>query len=84
MSGKYVMWLSDKPEYSESLSDYGYWTGKDYICQEELFPITDSCITKRTKVYSSRKRAENALNAALNRGYAYVLYGRIEPLESEV
>lgn len=84
MSEKYVLWLSDKQEHDVRLNAYGYWAGKDYTCVGELFPITDSRITKRTKVYSSRKRAENALNAALNRNYAYVIYGRIEPLESEV
>lgn len=84
MSGKYVIWLSSEPEHSQRLNAYGYWSGKNYTCAGELFPVTDGRITKRTKVYSSRKRAENALNAALNKGYAYVSYGRVEPLESEV
>lgn len=77
---KYVIWLSDVPEYEEDYtSSYGYWEGKDYHFDYERFPITDRDITNRTKVYSSYKRAENALKSALSRNYAYVIRGRVEP-----
>lgn len=77
---KYVIWLADIPDYEEDyINAYGYYAGKDYQFNYELFPVTDSIITKRTKVYSSLKRAENALKSALSRNYAYVIRGRVEP-----
>lgn len=75
---KYVIYLSSELNPDSFENDYGYWSGKNYIHEGELFPITDRFIGKRTKIYSSRKRAENALESALNRGYAYVASGRIE------
>lgn len=75
---KYVIFLSSTPNIDDWGNVYGYWAGKDYRCEGELFPVTDKSKGTRTKIYSSRKRAENALKAALSRGYAYVLNGRIE------
>ena len=52
---------------------YGYWTGKFYTIQGEIFPChTSNDITEETKIYSSRKRAENAANnIATKCGYVY-------------
>ena len=75
---KYVIYLSSELDTDSFENAYGYWSGKNYIYEGELFPITDRFIGKRTKIYSSRKRAENALESALNKGYAYVASGRIE------
>ena len=75
---KYVIFLSSTSDLNSWENAYGYWSGKNYICEGELFPVADKFIGKRTKIYSSRKRAENALKSALNRGYAYVVSGRIE------
>ena len=63
------------------LDDYrGYWTGKKYIVDSELFPVYDSKITERTKVYSSPKRAERALELLIER-FAYVKSGKIVQLK---
>jgi hypothetical protein len=61
-------------------NSYGYWTGKNYTVQGELYPIIDDRVTERTKVYTSKKRAKNALESCLSRGYAYVLGGEIREL----
>lgn len=77
----YVIYLSsniiDKPNQFDSDNVYGYWTGKDYIRQRCLIPYSVHKITDDVKVYSSKKRAENALKSCLNRNYAYVIDGEI-------
>lgn len=78
MNKEYVIYLSSGMQ--DIVNAYGYWSGKSYTAQGELIPITDSKVTKNTKRYSSRKRADNALNACLDRGYAYVVDGRVEAL----
>lgn len=80
MKEKYVVWLTSEPEYNRSGNAYGYWSGKSYRFQGELYPIADNYPTERTKIYTSRKRAENALETAIN-NYAYVLDGKIEELK---
>lgn len=52
---KYVIYLSSELNPDSFENDYGYWSGKNYIHEGELFPITDRFIGKRTKIYSSRK-----------------------------
>ena len=42
------------------LSELGYYTGKTYIHQGEVFPITDNKVEDRTKKYTSKIRAEKA------------------------
>lgn len=74
----FVIYLDSTNKYSWATNAYGYWTGKNYTVCGELFPVTDREITRRTKRYSNRKRAENALEACLNKGYAYVNTGKIE------
>lgn len=44
---------------SYSSNDYGYWTGKTYTLNGEVFPVCDKQISVNTKRYTSRKRAEN-------------------------
>lgn len=74
----FVIYLDSSNKYTCETNIYGYWTGKNYTVCDELIPITDREITYRTKRYSSRKRAENALKACLNKGYAYVFTGKVE------
>lgn len=40
-------------------NDYGYWAGKTYTVNREVFPVWGSKITIRTKKYKSRVRAES-------------------------
>ena len=58
-------------------NSYGYWSGKNYTLQGQLFPITDVEVTERTKVYKSKNRANRALEACLERGYDYVTHGEV-------
>ena len=83
MKPEYVIYLSDKYDLDDHFNNYGYWTGKDYVFNYELFPVTDYSITGRTKRYSSKKRADNALKAALNRPYAYVCNGKVVEVKNE-
>lgn len=77
---KYVIWLTSASEYKCSLNAYGYWAGKNYTVVEELIPVTDNIVTERTKIYTSKVRADRGLDACLNRGYAYVLSGEVREL----
>lgn len=75
---KYVIYLSSNQR--EITNAYGYWTGKNYTAMGELIPVCDSTITNQTKVYSSKKRADRALECCFNRPYAYVVDGRVEQI----
>ncbi|PGY54970.1 hypothetical protein [Bacillus thuringiensis] len=59
MSG-YVIYLSSNTSKGMSHESYGYWRGKTYQVQGETFPVTDIEVTPDTKVYKSKKRAENS------------------------
>ncbi|PEV80773.1 hypothetical protein [Bacillus cereus] len=59
MSG-YVIYLSSNNLKGEVHESYGYWRGKTYRMYGETFPLTDSEVTSDTKVYKSKKRAENS------------------------
>lgn len=72
----YVVWLSSS-SISNAINSYGYWTGKDYVVNGELFPVTDYEVTDRTKIYTSKGRAERGLLACLDKGYAYVSCGEV-------
>jgi len=75
---EYVIYLSSGR--NDIINAYGYWSGKNYVAQGELIPITDSVVTENTKIYSSKARADNALNTCLDRGYSYVIDGRVEEI----
>ncbi len=63
-------------------NDYGYYTGKDYIFQGALFPVcVDSLSDDKVKLYSTKSRADNALNKIMARPYEYVWYGEVEGKE---
>lgn len=59
-------------------SQYGFWTGKSYIYQGELFPVsaTFGCVALR-KWYKSLKRAIDGAEKALEK-YGYVTAYDIE------
>lgn len=77
---QYIIWLTSSPSYSVCSNAYGYWQGKNYTTNGELIPICDSEISDYTKLYTSKKRADNALISCLNRGYSYVLDGEVREL----
>ena len=80
---EYVLFLSSLSNVSDGTEGYGYWLGKDYTFRGELFPYTERRISDKTKVYTSEARARRALEAAMERPYAYVQSGWIEVLEDE-
>lgn len=74
----WVIFLSSLSETDFSKTEhYGYWTGKGYMCRGEHIPVTESKITIKTKMYTTKARAERALERALEK-YIYVLSGRVE------
>lgn len=73
---KYVIYInseSPRDPYRRVKNAYGYWNGKFYTMLDEMYPYhTFNNITPETKRYSSRKRAENAVNNICKRcGYVY-------------
>ena len=74
----FVIYLDSRTKYTWEPNAYGYWRGKNYTVCGELFPVTDGEISNKTKRYSTKKRAENALESCLSRGYAYVTGGSVE------
>ena len=59
------------------LEENGFYCGKSYQVQGDLYPCVDSRITGKTKMYKSRKTAENALKEIVLRPYGYVRDGEI-------
>mgnify|MGYP003297116834 CR=1 FL=1 len=74
---KYVVWLSSEPVDSKHFNSYGYYSGKMYRKYDLFFPCCSFSINEKTKLYSSEKRAENALKAAIEK-FEYVVYGKVE------
>ena len=67
----YVIYLNSNNEWDgKSGNAYGYWTGKSYKSQGEVFPVTENYITSNTKIYQSKVRALKAGdNCYMNYGY---------------
>lgn len=74
---QYVIWLTSNPSYDVCGNAYGYWQGKNYTAIGELIPVCDSKITDYTKRYTSKLRADKALESCMNRGYSYVFGGEV-------
>lgn len=58
---------------------YGYWTGKQYTVQGELYPVCEECISTKTKVFKSKKVAEKSASACIDR-YLYIGDAEVEEL----
>lgn len=58
----YIIYASSATAYDFTSNAYGYYQGKTYQCQQELFPITSSDV-KEAKVYKSVRRAKMAAEA---------------------
>lgn len=77
----YVVYLSNEVKVTNFSNGYGYYTGKTHTVAGEIFPETDSKITRYTKVYKSEKVAENSAKAIANK-CAYVMSYKIEKFYS--
>ncbi len=78
---EYAIYLTSEIDIDSNTNAYGYWSGKNYTVLKDLFPITDSSVTHRTKIYTSKKRATRGLEACLDRCYAYVLNGKVVDIQ---
>lgn len=61
---KYVIYLISKNLFG--YNDYGYYAG-DFTVNHEKYPVFDKTICNRTKRYTSRKRAENAVEKCFDK-----------------
>jgi hypothetical protein len=75
----FVVYLSSKYEVNELLNAYGYYTGKCYTKDGEVFPVTDNQITERTKQYTSRIRAARGADTLIEK-CTYVLSYKVEEI----
>ena len=77
---KFVLRLQEQGVFSNSDLFLGYWTGKYYYAEDVCFPgYRQSKLDKDVKVYTSKKRAENAV-AKLKGKYSFVKNAVIETL----
>jgi hypothetical protein len=63
--------IKEKPASNDARSE-GYYTGKKYVVQSEPYYIFTHDIEKAKK-YSTRKRAENAINSLYRWNVLYEL-----------
>lgn len=63
----YCLYLKSGQDWEKCKDEYGYYSGEMYTYQYTPYPICDKKITLRTKGYSTKKRAENALEAIINK-----------------
>ncbi|MBM7869324.1 hypothetical protein JOC70_000793 [Clostridium pascui] len=75
-----IIYLSSERNADDYGNCYGYYAGKCYTKDGEVFPVTDSGITDRTKKYTSEKMAIKGAEAILNK-CGYVLSYKIEQIE---
>lgn len=81
MAKKYVIYLDSRWPGETNNNSYGYWGGKTYTVNGEIFPVhTMDFITCKTKKYTSYKRAYQGAEALLEK-CAYVWKYRIEEIE---
>lgn len=66
---KYV--IKKLPEYLNSFEEF--YTGNSYIVQGERYLVFDRYISK-AKTYSTKKRAENAINSIYKWNISYKLF----------
>lgn len=70
---KYAIYLIS----SGGTNAYGYWSGKSYTHQGEMFPThTYGAINSNTRIYTSKKLAENAAAKCADR-YSYVVEAKV-------
>ena len=77
----YYIYLYNDKHYKRTGMQYGYWSGKQYMHDQELFPVCSH--TKGGKAYSSIKRANNGGWSAVEK-FAYVTGFDIEDEKGNV
>lgn len=79
---KYVLNLiEDQLGDSRGGTRIGYWTGKNYKAEDVRFPGTcDDKHDPEVKVYTSKKRAENAVQS-LHKHFTFISDADIESLD---
>ena len=66
----FVIYLSSESNTKDYGNYYGYYAGKCYIKDGDVFPVTDSGMTERTKKYKSYGMAFRGAEAVLKKcGY---------------
>lgn len=78
----YVYLYSDK-FFKRNLMQYGYWTGKHYMHQGDMFPVCSKNKNEQTKAYTSIKRANNGGLSAFDK-FEYVTGFDIEDEKGNV
>jgi hypothetical protein len=64
---RYVLNLLEDGNFGGEPTSIGYWTGKKYYAEGVWFPgIIDNKDDTGVKIYTSRKRAENAVSKLKN------------------
>lgn len=77
---KYVLNLLEEASFMGP-TKIGYWTGTKHIIEDVCIPgVKDSKYDEDVKVYSSRKRAENAVDKLKDK-FSYVHDAVIETLD---
>lgn len=77
---KYVLHLKESGIYSYCETFIGYWTGTSHWAEDVCFPgVRQSKFENGVKVYTSKKRAENAV-AKLKDKFTFVKDAVIETL----
>ena len=83
MAKKYVIYLDSRYPGTVGHNSYGYWSGKTYTVNGEIFPVhSRDSITCDTKKYTSYKRALQGAEALLEK-CAYVWKCQIEEIGDE-
>ncbi len=72
----YVVYLDSRTDIWGESNEYGYWKGTGHIFKGENYPNTDRHVTDETKIYRSRKRAENSLEKCIEK-YIFVNGGKV-------
>ena len=78
----YVIYLSSEGGYSIHCNAYGYWRGKTYTVDGEIFPSTDSKITRATKIYKRKVSAEKMADKLYDR-CGYVMSWKVESYDPD-
>ena len=69
MAKKYVIYLDSRYPGTVGHNSYGYWSGKTYTVNGEIFPVhSRDSMTCATKKYTSYKRAHGGAEDLLEKG----------------
>jgi hypothetical protein len=81
MEEKYVLNLLEDGSFGNDSNYIGYWDGKRYRGDDVWFPgVAENKHDKRVKVYTSKKRAENAVEKLRDK-FSHISTAKIETLD---